>query len=305
MSLLMNRHSNPNTQAEPEDTPEPDPAAAAAAQQQIINAEAAGLLASANALLPSLSGPAPGAPPGTPTPPDPNATLSALLDDGPPSNTSTAAISALLGGSSQQGTGDATATNAVNNLLADSNTLPPAVNVPQDPNATKPGDPFYQPPAPDPSQGYTPPTPLQDQDMNAELQDSIDQPNPTIFDTFKKDVSDEFDQLIDKGRQLIAPIVYDPGVQFVCHVISNGPTMPVTQPTDSGDTMVNNVAGSALLTGVGIVKVTTTSPEEMLLHPKDTYDNINAPGDQMSDQVAGMMGWAQANVMGDNGRMQP
>jgi hypothetical protein len=310
LNLLQMLHtSKPDTQLDPDDTPAPDPAAAAAAQQQIINAEAADLLSSANSLLPSQPSAGPS------TQPNSNAAVSALLDENTPSNAATAAVNSLLGGAAPQDTGATSTATAVAGLLdngtqpADANSVPPppAVNVPQDPNAQQPGDPFYQPPMPDKSQWYTPPTPLQDSAMNADLQDSVDQPNPSMFNTLRQqlqsgvqtvrqEVRDELNSLVASGKSLIAPYVNDPGLQAVYHVISNGPTMPVTQPTDSGDTMVNNVAGSALLTSVPILKVTTTTPVQMLTNPVGTYKNISAPADQMNSQAAGVLGFAQSNL---------
>jgi hypothetical protein len=144
--------------------------------------------------------------------------------------------------------------------------------------------------------------------MNTDLQDSVDQTNPSMLDTLrqglqsgvqevKQEVSDGLNHLVGQGKSLIAPIMNDPGLQAICHVVSNGgATMPVTQPTDSGDTVVNNVAGSALLTSVPILKVTAITPVQMLTNPVGTYKNISAPADQMNSQLVGVFGFAQSNI---------
>jgi hypothetical protein len=241
--------------------------------------------------------------------PNTASTLDSLLDNGQPSSASTSAINSLLGGSTQQSTGDATATNAVNNLLGDNDTPPPAVNVPQDPNAPKPGDPFYQPPAPDKSQWYTPPAPLQDQDMNADLQDSTDQPNPSMFDALKQDVQsgvqtakqavrDELNtlvgdgkHLVTQGQELIAPLVNDPGFQAASHFISGGgSTMPLTAPADSPSTLDRNVTGQATVGGLDLVKGPTA---------------IGSYGSKMVNQGGATVGWAQTNIQGNGEESQP
>jgi hypothetical protein len=297
--------SKPDTQLDRDDAPAPDPAAAAAAQQQIINAEAADLLASANSLLPSQ----PSAEPSTQ--PDSNAAVSALLDENTPSNTATAAVSSLLGDAAPLDTGATSTATAVAGLLddstqpADANSVPPppAVN-PQDPNRPSPGNPFYQSPMPDKSQWYTPPTPLQDSVMNADLQDSVDQPNPSMFDTLrqqlqsgvqtvKDEVSDGLNSLVTSGKSLLAPIMNDPGLQAIYHVVSNGgATMPLTTPTDSGDTMFRNVAGQAWLGSTDMIK-------------NGPVAGRYSAGTKMIDQNSAYMGWAQADIPTISGGTQP
>jgi hypothetical protein len=302
--IQMFHKSKPDTQLEPDDTPAPDPAAAAAAQQQIINAEAADLLVTANSLLPSQ-------PSAAPTQPDSSAAVSALLDENTPSNTATAAVNSLLGDAAPLDTGANSTATAVAGLLddstqpadADSVPPPPAVN-PQDPNGSNPGNPFYQPPMPDKSQWYTPPTPLQDSAMNADLQGSEDQPNPSMFDTLRQQlqsgvqtvkdtINDSLSSLVTSGKSLLAPIMNDPGLQAIYHVVSNGgATMPLTTPTDSGDTMVRNVAGQALLGGTDMIK-------------NGRVVGRFSAGTKMIDQNSAYMGWAQADIPTISGATQP
>jgi hypothetical protein len=287
-SLFHKDSPAPQPDNSDESDPEPDPAAAAAAQQQMFNDEATNLLASANSLLPSLSG----ASPGTPAPPDSNAALSALLDDGTPSNTSTAAINSLLGDS--QGAGAGPATNAVNNLLAENDT--PATNT------TQPGDPFYQPP-PATSVPYNGPFP--DNEITIDWGDSQDQPDPTMFDTLKQNlqamaqgvqqkvsdvlapVIDQTKQAINYTQQQIAPFVNDPDIQKVSQVVSGGGTsMPLTSPTDSVTTFDRNVTGQATAGGVNLVK----GPSGL-----GTYMNGNV------NQINAGLGWADTQITGTNG----
>lgn len=290
ISLFGHDDDADNATPDTESDPEPDPAAEAAAREAQINAEAAGLLASANALLLSL----PGAAPATPTQPDSNAALSALLDDGPPSNSSTAAINSLLGDS--QGAGAGPATNAVNNLLAENDTPAPATNTPQ------PGDPFYQPP-PATSVPYNGPFP--DSDITIDWGETADAPDPTMFDTLKQNlqsmaqgveqkvsdalapVIDETKQAISYTQQQIAPFVNDPGIQGISQVVSGGgTTMPLTRPGDTPDTMGNNVYGTATAGGINLVKGPTGL---------GTYMNGNV------NQINAGLGWANSQIIGTHG----
>ena len=160
-----------------------------------------------------------------------------------------------------------------------------------------PGDALYQPPPVDKNYGAALTFPVNDEQISMDLSDSMDQPNPSTLQVLKQDVSDEFNQLMNKGQQLIAPYLNDPGVQAAWHIVSNnGATMPVTQTTDSGDTMVRNVAGTALLTSVPIVKLTTTPVPQMIEHPVTTYNNLTAPANQMNSQTVGIFGFAQSNI---------
>jgi hypothetical protein len=223
--------------------------------------------------------------------PSPNsaAAVNSLLDDAAPGGAapnSAAAVNSLLDDSREK-TATPNSAAAINSLL-------------EDPNAPKPGDPFYQPPVPDKSQWYAPPAPLQDSDMNADLQDSTDQPNPSMLNTLKQElqsgvqtvkdeISDGLNSLVTSGKSLIAPIMSDPGLQAIYHVVSNGgATMPLTTPTDSGDTMIRNVAGQAWLGSTDMIK--------------------NGPvvgRTKMIDQNSAYMGWAQANIPTISGGTQP
>jgi len=268
---------------------EPDPAAEAAARQQELNAEAANLLASANALLPALRG-------GAASAPDSNSAISALLNDGTPSNTSTAAVNALLGDSGQQDATDKSATSAINNLLAENDPSPPATNAPQ------PGDPFYQPP-PATSVPYNGPFP--DNEITIDWGDSKDQPDPTMFDTLKQNlqamaqgveqkVTDALAPVIDQTKkaisyteQQIAPFVNDPGIQGIGQVISGGgAAMPLTSPTDSVTTFDRNVTGQATAGGINLVKGASGL---------GTYLNGNV------NQINAGLGWANTQIAGPNG----
>jgi len=264
-SLFHKDNPGPQSTNNADNDFQPDPEAEAAARQQAINTEAANLLESAKAVLPNLSS-------ASGTQLNPNARLTALLDDGPPSNAGTVAMDSLLEGSASQGSVDSVATTAMNNLLAKNVSPPPAVNVVPDPNAPRPGDPFYQPPAPDPSQWYTPPAPLQDQEMNADLQDSVDRPNPSMFAALKQTINfgmirgeqglkDELNNLVVAPVQsLISPVIDDRGIQWLmntqglCTVCERFTTMPTAVRSDSPDTMANLTIGQGAV-GLGdIVK---------------------------------------------------
>lgn len=291
MSLFGNNDNSDNPAPATDTDTGPDPAALAALQQQIINADATALLASANSLLPTTSSAATN----TPAQPDPNTTLASLLDDSP-SNTSTAAVNALLSDSGQQGATDPSVTNALNNLLAENNTPPPATNTPQ------PGDPLYQPP-PATSVPYN--GPFADNDITIDWGDSLDKPDPTMFDTLKQNlqsmvqgveqkVNDALAPLIDQTRQVIsytqqqiAPIVNDPGIQAISQVVSGGGTsMPLTVPTDSAATFDRNVWGQATAGGINLVK----GPSGL-----GTYMNGNV------NQINAGLGWAYTQITGANG----
>jgi hypothetical protein len=243
---------------------QPDPAARRAAQaaqlalrQQELNAGAADTLAQANSLMASINGGASG----SAVAPDATAALNSLLDT-QPSNASTAAIGALLGDSAPA-TAPMDSTTAVAGLLTPAPQGQSAPTLTAQANAPVPGDPLYQPPPMDQSYGAGLTFPMQDPQMIVDRGDSVDQPDPSMFGPMKQviqsgvgqaeqQIQDGLNKLIAPVQSLIAPIVNDPGVQTVYHVIANGgATMPLTTPTDSGDTMFRNVAGQAWVGNLG------------------------------------------------------
>jgi hypothetical protein len=263
---------------------QPDPAELAAAQaaraeaqaamrQQQLNASAADVLNQSNSLMASMNGPT-----GASTGPNSTAALSLLLSSGQPSNSSTAAINSLLGDS-------APATAPMDSTTAIAGLLTPAPQGQSAPTLT--GDPLYQPPPIDQSYGAGLTFPMQDQRMTVDLGDSVDEPDPSMIGQMKQAIQsgvgqaqqqlkDGLNKLVAPAQSLIAPIVNDPGVQAVYHVIANGgATMPLTTPTDSDDTMFRNVAGQAWVGNLG---------------------GRYSAGTKMVDQSTAFMGWAQANV---------
>lgn len=297
MSSLANDDDDSGSQPDNTDNtpPPPDPAELAAAKLAQDNADASALLASVNSYMSSAQG----ADPGSATQPSPNATLNSLLDDSAPSNTVSSAINNLLDDSTQPADSSTPVAAAVNSLLAGNDTPPPA-------NAPQPGDAFYQPP-PVTSVPYNGPFP--DNQITIDWGETEDQPDPTMFDTLRQNlqsmaqgveqkVSDSLAPVIDpviaQARQTIAytqqqisTIVSDPGVQSVYQVISGGgTTMPLTQPGDTPETMVNNVYGTATAGGVNLVK----GPSGL-----GTYMNGNV------NQINAGLGWANTQIAGTNG----
>jgi hypothetical protein len=90
---LIQAHRAAAAQPTVDAPPPPDPVAEAEARQQALNADAAQLLLQANAMLASQ----PTTPAVASAQPDPNTTLTNLLDNEPPTDTSTQEVSALLG----------------------------------------------------------------------------------------------------------------------------------------------------------------------------------------------------------------
>jgi len=115
MSLLMNRHSNQNAAAdETQEDPAIKAAELAAAKQQQLNTDAANLLQQSDSLLASINGPTPN----STAPPNAAPNLDTLFDSGQPSITSTSAITALLGDSSQTGDANGDSTSTIAGLLS-------------------------------------------------------------------------------------------------------------------------------------------------------------------------------------------
>src|SRR5580658_10210838 len=121
-----------------------------------------------------------------------------------------------------------------------------------------------------------------------DLQDSVDQPNPSMFDmlrqqlqsgvqTVKQGISDRLNNLVTSGESLIAPILSDRGVQWLINSQGSPTTMPTAVPSDSPDTMFNLTAGQAAV-GMG----------DVVKGPFGAGTALN----KMTNQANANLGWA-------------
>jgi hypothetical protein len=257
--------------------PPPDPAAIAAAQQQAYNNEAAQLLQEANAMLPSQ----PGTPAGAP-PPDPNTTLDNLLDNGPPTDTSTPEIAALLGNpptDSSPPTPDPTTT--VSDLLTPDTTPSP------DLNQTAPTDVVPQNPA-----------------MNAAFEESVDQPDPSQTPSLQQMLQGDIpppalpgegsDTTATSGT-LISNATNDPVIQWAAGGFT---TVPLPAVGDSPEQATDKVFGQATLGIAGLIKAWASGPVEF---SKELYEY----GSKMVEQMGADLGLANAVFNGPDATPSP
>lgn len=253
ISLFSMFESNKSSAPPADSAPAPDPAAAAAAaaaaQQQLYNAEAASILADANAYMASDSA----AP--APAQPDPNATLDNLLDDNnQPTDSSTAEVTDLLGGDNSQpdsGTAaDSPASSTPDPNATLSNLLTPDSSSTTDTAAATTALPS---PPPDQSipQDVAPPDPATDSAM----QESVDQRTPdaaqTLGQMFQSSVvqpvENELSSLDASGKTLISSVMNDPIVQWSVSDQGELDTIPVAPSGTDPDTAVNAVFGQAIV----------------------------------------------------------
>lgn len=316
----MFHKSQPDSQPPADNSPAPDPAAeaaaAAAAQQQLINAQAAQLLADANADLPSYSA--------TPAPaqPDPNATLDNLLDNNSqPADTSTSLIANLLdGGSSQTDSGLAPdtspvapdATTTLSNLLTPDNSATEsgtATNtVPQTfPNQSIPADVIPSDPATETAFGDSIDQPDQDQSqsLGQMLQSSVVQP-----------LQDGLSSLVSTGKSLISDTLNSPVVQWLASDQASLTTIPLSPSGTDPDTAANAVFAQSIVGMGGIAKGMATGEysavaratgvstilEGMGVGPTAfaTSSAIYNYGTKLVDQFGAQLGLASASPDQDN-----
>lgn len=293
---------NPQPDAAPAPDPEAAAAAAAAAQQQLINAQAADLLNSANALLPAQ----PDVPAAAPALPDLNATLDNLLDSGPPADTSTSAITSLLDGDSSPpdaGTtpdsptapaADPTAT--ISNLLSSDNS-PGANNY----DTSAAGIPS-QPPADQavPSD-IVPPDPA----TNAALQQSVDQSDPSVGTSLAQSLqgsgpntNDGLNSLISSQNTLASNTSNDPVMQWATECNGSFTCIPTAAPGDDPDTAANKVFGQSIVGMNDLIKSVAGGP---VAWAKGLYNY----GTKMVNQMGADLGLANASIANPDATPSP
>jgi hypothetical protein len=262
------------------DGEQPDPeaeAAAAAAEQQRINVEAANLFQVSNSLAASLDGT------GADTTPEPSATsaVDALLDSGDTSNTSTAAVSALLGDTTPADTSANATANAVAGLLDESKVSDSASAFPP---GAQPGTSMQ---APD------------DPQFNAVFQESADQPSQVqsgaleqMLQSTGQRAKDALSGLVTSGRSLVSSLTNDRTVQWLVSDQSSFTTAPLPVSSDSPDTVGNLASGQAIVGFGDILKGFSAGPW-------GGAKGLYSYGTKMINQMGADLGFANSNILND------
>ena len=293
MSLLLSRHRDSDAEKQEQPDPAAVQAARAEADRQRINAEAADLLQESNSLMASLNLPG-----SAPAAPNAASELDSLLDNGQPSNASTAAISNLLDDGTTPTAAPSDPTATVAGLLGDSSdskdssSAPSAVtnNAP----AASPVTSALQPVMP---ASLTP----QDPQINSALQQSSDQPDPNetgslaqMFQSAKQEVKDGLDNLVSSGKTLMSDITNDPVIQWATSDAGSLTTMPLPATGDSPETTTDKVFGQSVVGFGDLIKGWAKSPTSVLAFPKALYSY----GTKMVNQIGADLGLANDTIFG-------
>jgi hypothetical protein len=243
--LLSLFHSNDSQPTPAGPTPEE---LAAAAKQQQINNDAANILNAANSLVDA------NAPLNGVFAPPPNSTseVSALLSDAPSAPDSTSTVTSLLDGSSDR---NAATANALAGLLD------------SDSQADQPVSPLLtasltaQPSIP---AGLIPQNPQ----VNAALQDSVDQPDPSqtgllggMLQSAGQEMKDSLSGMVTSAKTLASDLMNDPVVQWATSDKGSLTIAPLPVQGDLADTATNKVYGQAVVGFGDLLKGMAAGPE--------------------------------------------
>jgi hypothetical protein len=251
-------------------------------------ADAANLLSDSNALLSSLNS-------GSSSAGSPNAVpnLDSLFDSDQPSNTSTSAISSLLDDSGQTGSGSPDPTSTIAGLL----TQPPSgdtsgINTDGTSNVTNL---LQQPPSTQPLPASLAP---QDQQINAALQESVDQPDSgqtgslaQMFQSTGQAMKDGLDNIVTTGKTLATSLANDPIVQWAASDHGSLTTMPLPARGDSPDTAANKVFGQSVVGFGDLLK-------GMANGPFGFAKGLYLYGTKMVNQIGADLGLANDTILG-------
>jgi hypothetical protein len=254
-------------------------AAQQAAEQQKLNDEAAQILHESNTLLASNAGAGPPLPDSSP---GSTAAIGALLDSDTSTQDSSSAINALLDSPNDQNTPTSTTANAVASLLdSDSQADQSVAGASIQPTAQAPVPANLLP---------------QNQQVNAALQDSVDQPDPSqtgslagMLQSAGQEVKDTLNGMVTSAKTLASDLMNDPVVQWATSDKGSLTTAPLPAQGDSADIATNKVYGQSVVGFGDLLKGLAGGPAKFA-------DGLYTYGTNMVNQMGADLGLASSTI---------